>query len=146
MSRLACGLAADIDPAAVIERRRANYLALQKMTDGLPRVEPLFRDLPEGVCPMALPVLTPDRDAVVALLNTHGIAAFPFWKGYHRGLDWSDFPEARFLKDHLLTLPVHQSLTNAHMAYMAKVLSDAVAAVPSDSCRQPTVLRTMERG
>jgi dTDP-4-amino-4,6-dideoxygalactose transaminase len=127
MSSLARGIAAGIDPHAVIDRRRTNYLALAGMTQGLPHVEPLFRELPEGVCPMAMPILTPRRDAVTASLNAHGIAAFPFWKGYHRGFDWSGFPDARFLKDHLLTLPVHQSLTVVHMSYIAQVLSGAVS-------------------
>jgi perosamine synthetase len=127
MSPLARGIAACIDPGAVIDARRRNYLALAKMTEGLPHIEPLFRELPEGVCPMAMPMLVPHRDAVTAFLDTHGIAAFPFWKGYHRGFDWSGLPDARFLKDHLLTLPVHQSLTNAHMSYIARVFSEAVS-------------------
>lgn len=132
MSSLARGIAAGIDPDVVIDRRRVNYLALSKMVEGLPDVEPLFGELPEGVCPMSLPMLTPRRDAVTAFLNAHGIAAFPFWKGYHRKLDWSDFPEARYLKDHLLTLPVHQALTNAHMVYIAQVLSEAVRCSMND--------------
>jgi hypothetical protein len=132
MSSLARGIATRIDPAAVIERRRTNYQALREMTEGLPHVEPLFENLPEGVCPMAMPVLTPHRDAVVARLNAQGIGAFPFWKGYHRGFDWAPFPEARYLKDHLLALPVHQALTNTHMTYIAQALADTVNAVMAD--------------
>ena len=75
---------------------------------------------------MVMPMLTSHRDAVVSFLNAHGIGAFPFWKGYHRRLDWSGFPEARLLKDRLLTLPVHQALTNVDMEYIAKVLSEVV--------------------
>lgn len=127
MSSIAKGIVATIDPDTVTDRRRANYLALAEMTKDLACVEPLFYDLPGGVCPMAMPVLTSHRDAVVSFLNAHGIGAFPFWKGYHRGLDWSSFPDARFLKDHLLTLPVHQALTRADMGYIAHVLSEAVA-------------------
>jgi perosamine synthetase len=132
MSSLARGIAMRTDSAAVVERRRANYQALHEMTQGLPHVEHLFRDLPAGVCPLAMPVLTRQRDAIVVRLNAQGIGAFPFWKGYHRGFDLSGFPETRYLKDHLLALPVHQALTHAHMAYIAQEFADAVTSLAAD--------------
>ena len=49
--------------------------------------------LAEGICPLGLPVL----------------------------VDWSEFPEARALKNHLLLLPVHQGLTTSHKQYVAEV-------------------------
>lgn len=114
-----------VNPADVIRRRRANYLELHRDFLNSGEAEPLFDELPAGTCPMAFPVLSPERQKIVHFLEEHGVCSYPFWEGYHRDLDWSAFPEARMLKDNLLTLPVNQSLSVPHMHFIARMFSDA---------------------
>lgn len=123
MSRVTAGLLQAVDPRLVRDRRRANYDCLRDALAGLSGLELLFPDLPAGVCPLVMPILVPDgRDRLVAALNRRGIGAFPFWAGYHRRLSWVAFPDARYLKDHLLTLPVDHALGRNHMLYIARTL------------------------
>lgn len=111
-----------INPGLVRNRRRANYLALQRELAGIPGITPLFGQLPDTTCPMAFPAITANRLGLVRALEAYGVCSYPFWEGYHRGLNWTDFPEARFLKENVLTLPVNQSLSEAHMEFIVDLL------------------------
>jgi dTDP-4-amino-4,6-dideoxygalactose transaminase len=134
LSKITAGLLRAIDPRFVRDRRRENYLRLRDDLDGILSLEFLYSDLPDGVCPLSMPVLvTAHRSLLVAELNRCGIAAFPFWEGYHRGLSWDDFPEARYLKDHLLALPVNEALDHRHMAFIARTLRDRLCALGLDA-------------
>lgn len=91
-------------------------------------MRPLFPGLPETAVPLACPVLVENRDAVAAALQERGIGATPWWAGYHQGLDWTDFPESRYLKDQVLALPVHQGLDEIGLDYIADALAGVSAA------------------
>lgn len=118
-------LAGSVSGAEVVRRRRDNYVQLAAALAGIPGVEMLFNVLPEGVCPLSLPLLVDDRDVVVKKLQAKGIAALPWWAGFHRtSIEWSQFPDAVWLKRHLLTLPVHQGLGVEQMDYIAKNLRE----------------------
>lgn len=119
MSRLTSGLLNDVNPDVVCATRRRNYRQLQQHLADLPKVRPLFTELPAGVCPLYFPVLVAARPRWLAALHAGGIPAIGWWAGYHRQLPWADFPEARQLKDHLLALPVHQDLSADRVAYVA---------------------------
>jgi dTDP-4-amino-4,6-dideoxygalactose transaminase len=80
----------------------------------------LYADLPEGVCPLSFPVIISNRDELILKLRQLSIDAVAWWKGYHKGLKWDEFPEARFLKDNVLTLPVHQDLSDEDINYIGK--------------------------
>jgi perosamine synthetase len=108
----------------IVRRRRTNYLWLAGALDGIPGVEPLYQQLPEGVCPLSLPLLVSNRDACVEILQARGIAALPWWAGFHRnGIEWSQFPDASWLKHNLLTLPIHQGLDDRHLTYIAETFA-----------------------
>ena len=101
--------------------RREHYSRLLATLRGMDGVSPLFPDLPEGVCPLSLPLLVANRDVLVDRLERAGIAACPWWAGFHQsGIDWPQFPDACWLKRNLLTLPVHQSLDELHLEYIAE--------------------------
>ncbi len=135
-SRVTLGLLRSLDPQPIRARRRENYLRLRDDLKGTPGLEFLYPDLPDGVCPLAMPVLvTAHRSRLVAALNRRGIAAFPFWAGYHRRLSWDGFPEARYLKDHLLTLPVNQALDRRHMAFIASTARDLLRRLLAEGAR-----------
>jgi len=124
-ARASIGLLAASDPQEIRAIRRHNYHDLRGRLDGIDGVIPLWADdvLPDGVCPLGLPVLVNDKRRWCAALNTVGISVSPWWEGYHRGLDWSAFPDAQRLKRHLLLLPVHQQLTARHMDFIATAVT-----------------------
>lgn len=112
-----------------ITARRRNYgLYLEALAD-IPGVCPLFADLPDEACPVAMPVLTENRDALVAALTARGIAATPWWAGYNRYLDWSGCADACYLKDHVLSLPLHQYLAPEAIEHIAKELRELVRKI-----------------
>jgi dTDP-4-amino-4,6-dideoxygalactose transaminase len=111
-----------IDPEQVIKNRRKNYKYLFRRISTIPNCNPLFENIPEGICPLGLLVKVPKRSLVSKALNAHGIASFPWWEGYHNKFSWDGFPEAQYLKNCLLYLPVNQSLNLMHMDYIASCL------------------------
>jgi perosamine synthetase len=132
-SRFARGLLVRTDQHMVIRRRRDNYDHLRRNIDGIPGVSLLWREqtLPENMCPLGLPVIVEDRLRWWRDLTNAGIAVSRWWEGYHRGLDWTAFPEARLLKDCLLLLPVHQDLTSHHMAYIGDRVRSLASSRPT---------------
>jgi perosamine synthetase len=120
-SRLARGLLKRTDKAEVADRRCRNYRHLLRLIEGVRGFAPLWGEklLEPRVCPLGLPGLVEDRDLWRGALNRAGVNVSPWWAGFHRGLDWSEFTEARTLKRQLILLPVHQGLTGADMEYIA---------------------------
>ena len=106
-------------PESVVQRRRQNYFRLYKAVEKSNLFKSLYQNLPEGVCPLYLPVIVENRERACLRLNEMGIAAVQWWAGFHRAFDWVKFPEARFLKEHLLAMPIHQQLTDDKMNYIA---------------------------
>jgi dTDP-4-amino-4,6-dideoxygalactose transaminase len=119
-SRVTTGVLHTANPEEIIRRRRRNYSALHKELSGLEGILPLFGLPPEGVCPLGFPLIVENRRRWYEILVSSGIGVFPWWEGYHRGFSWDEFPEASYLKDHILLLPVHQDLDEPHMAYIAR--------------------------
>ncbi len=120
MSHIASGILRQINPEFIYQKRRENYLYLLEQLEGIPGFSPLFNELPPGVCPLSLVAVVPNRKVLVDALARFGIDAYPWWEGYHRNFDWGEFPDARFLKDQVISLPIHQLLETRHMDYIAK--------------------------
>jgi perosamine synthetase len=127
MSRLSRGLLSKIDSPGIVEKRRRNYRRLLDALRGNPSLQLLYGELPDGVCPLSFPIFVKGREAWSAALEGRGILVGG-WPSYHRGFDWKDYPEARRLKNDLLTLPVHQDLGPDQMDYIAA----CVAAVAEE--------------
>jgi dTDP-4-amino-4,6-dideoxygalactose transaminase len=108
ISRLAACQIRSFNVAAAISARRENYQTFLSGLDEIQSVKPLFPHLTEEACPLSMPVLVENRDALVRALVACGIAATPWWSGYSRRLDFSRVPDACYLKDHVLSLPCHQ--------------------------------------
>jgi dTDP-4-amino-4,6-dideoxygalactose transaminase len=112
-----------IDVSSVVNRRRDNFKLYSSLMSGLEGVELLFQNLPEGVCPLHFPIIIHNREEVCRKLNELSISAIPWWAGYHQAFSWDEYTNACFLKDHVLALPVHQQLDEAHINYItAKLL------------------------
>jgi len=111
---------------SIVAQRRSNFLRYLASFEECKGIVPLFKELPAGVCPLRFPILVSKRDGARARLYRSSIDAGCWWKGYYRGLPWEEFPEACFLKDHVLTLPVHQGLTENDIMYIARRVTEAV--------------------
>ena len=127
MAALTARQIGSFDTANAIALRRRNYRLYQAELASLPGIHMLFPDLPETVCPLYMPVITENRDVLAAALAQRGIAATPWWAGYHRKLDFTGQTDARFLKDNVLALPCHQYLGEAAIRYICQVLRGLIA-------------------
>ena len=124
MSRITRGIWNRILPESVVQRRRENYLDLYEAVGKSRLFRPLYQDLPDGVCPLCLPVLADNREQACSSLHEKGIAAIQWWAGFHNAFDWAEFPEAYHLKAHLLAIPVHQQLSRKNIDYIADTLDN----------------------
>lgn len=121
-SKLTQGLLNKVNPQYVIHKRRENYRSLLRLFEELPAIQPLFPTLPDCVCPLAFPILTENRDEWCYKLNNCGIMAIPWWAGCHPSVDLNAFPEARYLKNNLVTLPIHQDMDLKHIEYIVNCM------------------------
>jgi dTDP-4-amino-4,6-dideoxygalactose transaminase len=125
-SRLGLGALNRVNAVEVVSKRRANYALLTQSLSDLPGMRFLWEaeSLADGICPLGVPVLVNNRRQWWRRLNAAGVVVSCWWEGYHRAIDWSEFPEARMLKDRLILLPVHQGLGRQHMQYIAETVRD----------------------
>lgn len=123
MPHLSLGLLGVMDPDQVVLQRRENYLQLEKVVKECQTPELLFANLQEGVCPLVFPIILNDRRTWARTLQRLGIGVYSWWEGYHRKCSWDEFPEARYLKDHVLCLPVNQALGVRHMAFIGQAVT-----------------------
>ncbi|MDQ2089668.1 DegT/DnrJ/EryC1/StrS family aminotransferase [Marimonas arenosa] len=116
-----------------IQKRRENYLTYLDLLAGIEGVEPLFPQLPETTCPQSFPILVKRRDQVAAFLIRSGIDATPWWAGYNRHLVWNeDCGDAIFLKNNILSLPLHQGLSADAIARIVGRLHHVIQSEPND--------------
>ena len=130
MSKVARGILQAASAAEVVQARRRNYAFLLDALAGVPGFEPALPQLPEGVCPMAFPFFSANRSFWFRELEARRILV-QGWPGYYPGFDWAAYPGACHLKDELLTLPVHQGLTPAHVDYVAESVRAVARLAPA---------------
>ena len=121
MSRLSRRLIATLDFADIRRRRVENYRRLAERLD--PDVIKMFPTVPEGACPLFFPIVVSDKHRAAEALRARGVDAVEFWNdscepgGHEMG------PDARFLRRHVLELPIHQDLTERHIDHVARQVS-----------------------
>jgi len=123
------------DPGEIISKRRQNFIRYLELLSSNEDLSPLYNELPEGVCPLNFPVFVPEREKVCRELNAMSIDATAWWSGYHRSLPWEKYPDACFLKDCLLVLPVHQNLRNKHIELICETLMEILRTMPASRAR-----------
>lgn len=123
MSRLSRWIKAHADVPAIVEARRNHYRYLHERLLKIPRVRLLHAELPDGVCPWILPFMVDGIENVHLILRSMGIPAVT-WGGVRPPqLKVGEYGEADVLYDHLVFLPVHQSLTWSDLDLMATCVS-----------------------
>jgi dTDP-4-amino-4,6-dideoxygalactose transaminase len=121
MSRLSQRLITKLDFADIRRRRVENYRRLAERLD--PDVVKMFPTVPEGACPLFFPIVVSDKHLAAEALRARGVDAVEFWNdscepgGHEMG------PDARFLRRHVLELPIHQDLTARHIDHVARQVS-----------------------
>ena len=118
MSPLCHRVLASTDADVIRTARRSNFLWLRDRLRG--RVALLREDLPEGVCPLFLPLLVEHKAAVIAELRRRGAGAVGFWNYGHPEAADSASADCRYLRAHVVEMPVHQELSRAQLAHMAE--------------------------
>ena len=79
----------------------------------------MLPDPGDGVCPLFFPVFVPDKHAAALALQHRGVDALEFWNEGVEPDGREMSADARFLRTHVLELPIHQDLTPAHIDYVA---------------------------
>ncbi|MGH9257376.1 MAG: DegT/DnrJ/EryC1/StrS family aminotransferase [Vicinamibacterales bacterium] len=124
MSPVSTRLLDRFDMHDIRQRRMDNYRLLDSLLDT--RVVRLFPHLPDGVCPLFFPVLVPSKHAAASALQRRGVEALEFWnESTESGGEMSE--DARFLRAHVIELPIHQDLSLQQVTYVARQVSDLIA-------------------
>ena len=138
ISRVTARAIGSFNVAVTIKERRANYRQYQALLASLPSVSLLYPDLPDDTCPLNMPILVEDRDALCAALLAQGISVTPWWAGFHQAIDVSGFPDVCYLKNHVLALPLHQTMGPADIVHTVAQLKACQTKV-SQFCRPADV-------
>jgi dTDP-4-amino-4,6-dideoxygalactose transaminase len=117
MSPVSTRLLRRLDYSDIRRRRAANYRQLLQEIDS--HVCPMFPVLPERVCPLFFPVIVPNKAEAASALRRRGVEALEFWNDpVGDGSEMS--PHARFFREHVLELPIHQDLSARHVSHVAR--------------------------
>lgn len=110
------------DREHIVKKRRQNFNILSQEFKGSTKMKLLFDELPEGICPSLFPVIVNERDRIHDNLLQRGIFSFKTWQCFHSELSWDAFPEAVFLKNHILSFPIHHRMHKDDMIRIAKTV------------------------
>jgi hypothetical protein len=111
------------DWAVAWQARRENY---QYLLDNWPsaEIEPLFRRLPESVCPLGFPIRMAERDRLKRYFISKGIFPPIHWLRPPQ-VSPDEFPDAAALAEQELTLPIDQRYGLRHMDYILEAVCHA---------------------
>jgi perosamine synthetase len=114
------------DVTEVAVKRRRNYEYLRDAVQGMRGVTVLYPIVPENICPWVFPLLANGVEDLQLLLRARGIPATT-WSGViHPSLALEQFPSAHFLYRNLLFLPIHQSMEEADLHAMIRILDEVL--------------------
>jgi perosamine synthetase len=128
MSRVSRWVQSHCDVSAIIQARRRNFLFLLENTRELPGLAPLHDTLPDSVCPWVFPVVFETLPDAHLRLQEEGVLAVN-WAGVRPpSLRPKAFPEADWIYDHLVFLPLHQNIGNASSRLIARAVRKVAAS------------------
>jgi perosamine synthetase len=137
MTPLSKRILQNTDISTVVKKRRDNYNRLTDAIDTMSEVAPLFPILPEEICPWIFPLVVHEITDLQRILRAKGIPVTS-WSGViHKAFPLEKFPNARFLYENLLFLPVHQSLEIEDIHTIIRILRETLnEKVRMDRSRQ----------
>ncbi len=126
MSRWSKRILTKIDISAVVQQRKAYSTNLFNALSSLSGVEPWASVGKHDVCAWVFPIVVREQRDVHVRLRDKGIQAFS-WDGViHPSLPLDQFPDAKFLYDHVVLLPNHQSLTQEEQYALVSEVEDVI--------------------
>jgi hypothetical protein len=134
-----------LDYKAVRRIRRNNFTLL---TDLLAEsgIAP-WRELEPGTCPLFFPLLVKDKAAAARKLREAGIIATELWNDGDPSSAQLEGRASRFLRRHVLELPIHQDVEEAQIRYMARKVSEGrIALEQAPVKRSPRMTGRRPRG
>lgn len=123
-----------LDYTAIRQQRLRNFSLLSELL-AESGIAP-WRQLEDGVCPLFFPLLVKDKPAAAKKLRTAGIVATQLWNEGDPQFAQLEGRGARFLRRHVLELPIHQDIDEAQIRYMAQQVSEAHVALEQGSVRK----------
>ncbi len=124
-------------------RRRHNFLFLQER---LPRHGSVCADLPPGTCPLFFPFLVKHKARAARALWARGVMATELWNEGDDSAAGCEGEDSRFLRRHVLELPIHQDITDAQLSYMARQVEELDLTLPAHQSApvrvQPITIRS----
>jgi dTDP-4-amino-4,6-dideoxygalactose transaminase len=124
MSAAAQRIAQHADRGQISAARRRRYHLLAAELKGTAGIEIPLPDLPDGTCPLFLPLLVRERDSLRAFLETRGVETFVFGEIPHPLLSADTCAIANGWSRENLCLPTHQSLTDDMVSAMIGAVKD----------------------
>ena len=121
-SAIARRLLGSAQPACVVARRRDHWSRLVEASSDLAWGRPLFESLPAGVCPLGFPLVVEERDRWRDRLLSIGVNVRTYWEHLPSIVATDRFPDAAWLRDRILVLPVHQGLRPSQVAWLGQTL------------------------
>lgn len=128
MSRVSSWVKAHSDVPSIVRARRQRYKELHDRLACISGVRPFYAALPDGACPWIFPVLFDGMANAHLSLRQLGVPAVT-WGGVRpQELQRELFPDSEFLYDHVVFLPIHQSLTEADLDAVVRAVAHVRAA------------------
>ena len=131
MSKISSRIQMNTDAKEVARRRRNTYSYLSSMISGLRGAVSLYPAMPDNVVPYNFPLLVENPRELQLRMEERGIETEisvnrPYRE--HPLIINGDerFEEVEYLADHVLSIPIHQSLHEKHIKYIGRVLQDSV--------------------
>jgi dTDP-4-amino-4,6-dideoxygalactose transaminase len=109
-------------PGQIVARRRRSFAQLLDACRDLTWARPIVDQLLPGVCPLGLPLVAEERDRWRDRLLGHGVNVRTYWEHLPPAVDLERFPDAAWLRDRILVLPVHQGLPSQSVEWLARLL------------------------
>lgn len=108
----------------IIQKRREHYSYLLRHFRSNRSIIPVFKQLPDGVCPYVFPAFVEERDSLRARLSNNEIETSCLWCNESLPAQAKNdrFKNAQFISNHILTLPIHQDLDTKQLRYIVDEL------------------------
>ncbi len=110
ISRISQILISRFDFSEIIERRIANFQFYLSEIGRVRNAQPIFWELPRGVCPFGFPILVKNRDKVRIEMLRRGINLRTFWDVLPGIIPRDEFLNSYYLSRYILVLPTHQDI------------------------------------
>lgn len=114
------------DVASIVAKRRYNYGYFANALSGCGRLKMFFPEMKEGICPLVFPFSADGRKDFHLELRERGIPATTWGGVVHPGFPIRDFPDAKYLYDNLIMLPVHQDLAADDLEFVCETILESV--------------------